>query len=166
VSASAVGRATPVEGADAVPRYIHPGHVLVSTSHAPMATILGSCVAVCLHDPVAKVGGMNHFLLPTAGADGESTSRYAPEAMSALIRGMLAHGARPGRLVATVIGGASVLAAFAGANHLGQRNVAAALEILAARRIPVVASDVGGTRGRKVVFQPRDGTQTIQLIGR
>jgi chemotaxis protein CheD len=149
--------------------YVHPGQVVVSGPAGPasFSTILGSCVAVCLHDAGAEIGGLNHFLLPVPTDDAEPTPRYAGVAMEMLLQRMLAEGARPKRIVAQVFGGASVLRAFeADVNHLGRRNVTAALEILSGHRIPVKHTDVGGTRGRKVVFSPRDGSTTVHLLGR
>ena len=79
-----------------------------------MTTILGSCVAVCLHDPVAGIGGLNHFLLPHSSHDAETSPRYAAPAVDSLVGAMLREGARPSRLQACIIGGARVLSAFAG----------------------------------------------------
>src|SRR4051812_31005196 len=132
-----------------------------------ITTILGSCVAVCLHDPVAGIGGLNHFLLPTSSSEGETSPRYARGAIERLVALMLKEGARPSRLEARVVGGARVLSAFADdENHLGLRNAAAANALLATHRIPIVASDVGGDRGRKLRFIPQDGTHHVQLLGR
>jgi len=146
--------------------YVHPGHLHVSREEGTCTTILGSCVAVCLHDEIARVGGLNHYLLPIPGDDAEPSPRYAATAVEMLIQRMLADGARHKRLVAHVVGGAAVLAAFsANENHLGTRNVAAARELLARHAIPVISADVGGTRGRKVVFEPRSGRLTVTKIG-
>ena len=160
---------TPGSTAAMPPVYVHPGQVAVAGANGPssFATILGSCVAVCLHDARTEVGGLNHFLLPVPTDEAEPTPRYAGVAMETLLQRMLAEGARQKRLTAQVFGGASVLRAFsADVNHLGRRNVAAALELLSAHRIPVTHSDVGGTRGRKIVFNPRDGSVTVHLLGR
>lgn len=146
--------------------YVHPGNVHVSRGNTPVITILGSCVAVCLHDPVARIGGLNHFLLPHPANDVERSPRYAPAALERLVDMMLTEGARASRLQARVVGGARVLFAFPDdQNHLGLRNAAAASTLLAARRIPVMSSDIGGDRGRKLLFIPRDGTHQVQLIG-
>ena len=130
-----------------------------------VTTILGSCVSVCLHDPVAGIGGLNHFLLPSSANEPESSPRYARPALECLVELMLAEGARASRLQARVVGGARVLSAFADdENHLGLRNAAAATALLAVRRIPVIASDIGGDRGRKLLFVPREGTHQVQLL--
>jgi len=159
VGGDAQGRPRPVE-------YVHPGHLAVSGQGNPLATILGSCVAVCLHDPRLRIGGLNHFLLPHPGHEGTPSPRYALTAIELLLQRMIEHGARQHQLVAHLVGGAAVLAAFkAEENHLGRRNVDAAREILSAHRIPVVFSDVGGIRGRKLVFDPRAGTSEVRALG-
>jgi len=149
-----------------VPAYVHPGQVYVSGDAGECATILGSCVAVCLHDPLTRIGGLNHFLLPFPGEDAEPSARYARTAIETLVHRMIHEGARTQRLIAHVVGGAAVLAAFgANENHLGKRNVDAAYELLAERGIRVTSSDVLGTRGRKVLFEPRTGRLTVTPIG-
>ncbi|HEU4993736.1 MAG TPA: chemotaxis protein CheD [Gemmatimonadaceae bacterium] len=148
--------------------YVHPGQVCVSDAVGALVTILGSCVAVCLHDAIARVGGLNHFLLPVtpAHATKETAPRYAPTAIAALIDQMESRGGSRKRFTARIIGGASVLAPFGDQkDHLGHRNVAAARQSLAAHGIVVTGTDIGGTRGRKLVFVPREGAVVVQLIG-
>lgn len=146
--------------------YVHPGHLYVGRGAERVTTILGSCVAVCLHDPVARIGGLNHFLLPHPLEKGQGSTRYARPALEHLMDLVLKKGARAGRLQARVIGGARVLSAFPDdSNHLGLRNAAAATALLAEWRTPIVSADVGGNRGRKLVFIPCDGTHTVQLLG-
>jgi chemotaxis protein CheD len=150
-----------------LPVYVHPGRLYVGQGEERVTTILGSCVAVCLHDPIAGIGGLNHFLLPHSPIERESSPRYAGAAVEWLVELMLTEGARASRLQARVIGGARVLSAFADdPHHLGLRNADAAHALLAARRIPVVSSDIGGDRGRKLLFVPRDGSHHVQLLGR
>jgi chemotaxis receptor (MCP) glutamine deamidase CheD len=157
---------TPVRGPAAQPQYVHPGQIVVSDGPDSFVTILGSCVAVLLHDPKLCLGGLNHYLLPQECTSPELSGRYGPSAIAQLIATMYAYGASPQRLVAHVVGGASVLAAFHGDKpHLGIRNIGVARELLALHRIPIVSADVGGTRGRKLAFSPRDGLLAIHMIG-
>jgi chemotaxis protein CheD len=145
--------------------YVHPGQLVTSNGPGVLSTILGSCVAVCLHDAQAQIGGLNHYLLPTLGAVHEQPGRYAPTAIDELVHRIVRDGACRDRLVATIVGGASVLAAFDDADHLGMRNVAAARTALSKHRIRIISADVGGRRGRKLQFSPRDGQVHVQLIG-
>jgi chemotaxis protein CheD len=146
--------------------YVHPGQAVVSRGPGVLATILGSCVTVCLHDPQRGLGGMNHFLLPTVGAEAGQPGRYGPTAIDELVHLMLAWGASRDHMVAQLYGGANVLSAFASIDHLGLRNVAVARRSLAEHRVRVVAADVGGTKGRKVILDPHSGVVRVQVIGR
>jgi chemotaxis protein CheD len=164
---SLASRLTPRTLAALPATYLHPGQQCVSAESGSLTTILGSCVAVCLHDGTLRIGGLNHFLLPTEPAAGEAPGRYAPSAVDALVAEMLGRGAVLKNIVAQIVGGASVLAAFgAQAQHLGLKNVAAAREAIARHSIPVIGTDVGGTRGRKLVFSPREGATLVQLLGK
>ena len=146
--------------------YVHPGHIAISDDPGVLTTILGSCVSVCLHDPTLRVGGLNHYLLPNPATAPEVASRYGPLAITQLVDGMLGYGAQPKRMTAQIYGGAAVLAAFSDErNHLGLRNAQLAKEMMADYGIAVVATDVGGNRGRKLMFSPREGTAHVQLIG-
>jgi chemotaxis protein CheD len=119
---------------------------------AMLTTILGSCVAACLRDPVAGVGGMNHFLLPgSTGADGQ---RYGVNAMELLINGLLQKGAKRDRLEAKIFGGAHVVR---GLSDIGRQNAAFAKIYLENEGIPVVGESVGGPHARRVQFWPASG---------
>jgi len=129
---------------------------VVSDSDVFLSTILGSCVAACLRDPVAGVGGMNHFLLPgsaTAGSGGDAT-RYGVHLMELLINGLLKKGARRDRLEAKVFGGAKTIATF---SNVGEQNAAFAMQFLRDERITVVGGSTGGEHGRKLEFWPVSG---------
>lgn len=145
--------------------YLHAGHLLVSAGPTAVTTILGSCVAVCLWDPRLRAGGLNHFLLPHWVGNGQSSPRFGNVATARLVEEMLALGSRKPDLQAKVFGGASVLAAFAGRkDHLGMKNVDLAMQVLAAHGIPVVARDVGGERGRKLIFHTDEGVAWVKVL--
>jgi chemotaxis protein CheD len=152
--------------APAVERYLPPGQLLACWEPARITTILGSCVAVCLWDPELGVGGMNHFLLPRGSATTTSAAcRFGGLAVPRLIDSVLAFGGRPEDLRAKVFGGACVLEAFRGGRrHLGTENIEVAFEVLRKQGIPVVADDVGGDRGRKVVFSTSDGSAWVRAL--
>jgi chemotaxis protein CheD len=144
--------------------YLHPGQVAAFAEPAAVSTILGSCVGVCLWDPRAAVGGLNHFLLPETPERGAPSPRFGDAAMQGLLEKVVALGAHPARLRARVYGGACVLSAFEAADHLGLRNVQAALRFLEERGIPVEARATGGRRGRKLLFHTDDGTAQVREI--
>ena len=143
--------------------YLNGGQVHISEGAEAITTILGSCVAVCLFDPVARVGGMNHFLLPRC-LGREPSPRFGDIAMRELFERTLLRGARQERLVAKVFGGARVMQAPSGRKPLGEENTELALEFLAAKRIPVEQRDVGGTSGRKLVFRVGDGAAWVKPL--
>ncbi|MFN7101468.1 MAG: chemoreceptor glutamine deamidase CheD [Pseudorhizobium sp.] len=122
-----------------------------------LSTILGSCVAACLRDPMAGVGGMNHFLLPgSAGSmtSGGDATRYGVHLMELLINGLLKKGARRDRLEAKIFGGAKTIASF---SNVGEQNAAFAVQFLKDEGIPIVGSSTGGDHGRKLEFWPISG---------
>lgn len=128
---------------------------VISDPDVVLSTILGSCVAACLRDPVAGLGGMNHFLLPgTGGTGGGDATRYGVHLMELLINGLLKQGARRDRIEAKVFGGAKTIASF---SNVGEQNAAFAMEFLKDEGIPVISSSTGGEHGRKVEFWPVSG---------
>jgi chemotaxis protein CheD len=140
--------------------YLHPGQIYAASHAALVSTILGSCVAVCLWDPGARVGGMNHFLLPLGKGP-----RYATDAMTQLIEDMTKRGAFVARMVAKVFGGACVIEQFTGSRKaIGEQNADAARRFLAEHSIPVRAEQTGGRRGRKLLFHTGTGQAYVKDI--
>lgn len=140
--------------------YLHPGLIYIAEHAALVSTVLGSSVAVCLWDPVARVGGMNHFLLPNGKGP-----RYANDAMAQLVEEMIGRGAFVARLVARVFGGASVIPGLMGSRKpIGSMNAEAALQFLASHSIPVRAEQTGGSRGRKLLFHTGTGQACVKEI--
>lgn len=128
-----------------------------------LSTLLGSCVAMCLHDPIAGVGGMNHFLLPGPdAADHASSLRYGAHAMELLVNGLLATGARRSQLRARLFGGARMLA---GLTDLGARNAEFAETYLRRENIAYAGGSLRGDRGRRVEFWPHTGRTRQLLVG-
>lgn len=145
--------------------YLHPGKLYASAEPCVVTTILGSCVAVCLWDPVLGIGGINHFLLPYGPSTGSSSERFANVAIPSLIRKLLALGGTTRNLQAKLFGGACVIESMQAADrHLGAKNVEAARRTLAAEGIPIVGDDVGGRRGRKLLFRLDDGAAWVKLL--
>jgi chemotaxis protein CheD len=140
--------------------YLHPGHIYSARHAALVSTILGSCVAVCLWDPVARIGGMNHFLLPSGKG-----ARYGNDAMRELLDEMTSRGAFVARITAKVFGGASVIAGFTGSRQaIGTQNVLAAMQFLKAHSIPLHGEQTGGLRGRKLLFHTGTGQAFVKDI--
>lgn len=159
IERSGLSRRAPREAATF---FLHTGQIHVASEPTRITTILGSCVAICIWDPLTGVGGMNHYLLPANPAAAERTARFADTATAELLAALLAAGASLTRVRAKIFGGASVLAFTCGA--LPEKNIHAAREQLARWDIPIVGEDVGGFHGRKIVFQTDTGDTTVKVI--
>jgi chemotaxis protein CheD len=138
-----------------------PGEHYVTEADILVMTVLGSCIAACLWDPAARVGGMNHFMLPDGGAD--TSGRYGSYAMELLINGMLRLGARRERLQAKVFGGGQVMHSFTTLN-VGERNTRFVLDYLQTERIAVVSRDVLDIHPRKVCYFPATGKAMVKRL--
>lgn len=143
-------------------QFVYPGQVLASATPHEFTTILGTCVAVCLFDATAAVGGLNHYLLPYGAGALASGTRYGNVAMEQLLKGVLALGAQRERLCAKVFGGMVPARPAPNQIDLGSSNVTFALDWLAQQSIPVLTRDVGGTHGRKLLFHPQNGNAWIR----
>ena len=139
-----------------------PAEWRVTSDEVALATVLGSCVAACIDDASAKVGGMNHFMLPDA-APGDGSARYGAHAMELLINGLLKHGAVRQRLQAKVFGGGNVLPGMT-LDPIGTRNGNFVLDYLSAERIPILAQDLFGNQPRKVCFFARSGRTLVKRL--
>ena len=138
--------------------YLIPGKIFAAAQPFAISTILGSSVALCLWDSAHFIGGANHFMLPDGPEDSESATRYANVANPALLQRMLDLGAEPKTLEARIFGGSLPAVTFkTGGDCLGDRNVQAVTNFLNMNGIRLVQSEVGGTRGRKLVFHTDDG---------
>ena len=129
---------------------------------------LGSCVAIALYDAAARVGGLAHTLLPdeAMARDRSNPAKFPSSAIATLLAEMTRLGADARRVRAKLIGGASMFANLmpAGGINIGDRNVAAARQALAARGVPVIAEDVGSDHGRSVHFHLEDGRVEVRSL--
>lgn len=137
-----------------------PGEYYVDTEDMLVMTTLGSCIAACLWDRQAKVGGMNHFMLPEGAGD---SGRYGSYAMELLINEMMKRGASRQTLEAKVFGGGAVISGMNTIN-VGERNTQFVLEYLKTERIPIVSKDVLDIYPRKVCFLPASGKAMVKRL--
>lgn len=127
---------------------------------------LGSCVGICIVDPVTKVGGLSHIMLPSSTLNPQGNinpMRFADTAIPMLLRKMEAAGALRVRMKAKIAGGAQMFSAIGNGSlaNIGARNVEAVKSALAKERIPIIAEDTGKNYGRTVHFSPGDGVMHI-----
>lgn len=143
---------------------ILPGEYFATTDITIIVTVLGSCVAVCLRDPKVRIGGMNHFLLPSDDSPSISEStRYGVYAMEPLVNQMLKLGADKSRLEAKVFGGENLLKGVVG-NSMGDRNAEFILDYLQTQQIPILANVLLDNYPRKVHFSAYSGDVTTRKI--
>jgi chemotaxis protein CheD len=140
-----------------------PGEFFVSGDDIALSTVLGSCVSACMWDRVAKVGGMNHFMLPGSSNQPSSepdpiglSGRYGVFAMEQLINELIKRGARKPNLEVKLFGGGAVLKNFTAIN-VGERNAEFVLDFLHMEGIRVASQDLLDVFARRVVFFPMTG---------
>lgn len=142
---------------------ILPGEYFVDTEDILVMTTLGSCIAACLWDRNAKVGGMNHFMLPEGTAGDPASGRYGSYAMELLINEMMKRGAARSSLEAKVFGGGQVISGMNTMN-VGERNTRFVMDYLKTERIPVVSKDVLDIYPRKVCYFPSTGKAMVKRL--
>ena len=131
---------------------------------------LGSCVGIAIRDPVTKIGGLVHVMLPdsTQIKNNSNIPKFADTGIKELVRQMVAKGAKQSRMVAKIAGGAQMFA-FQNKSEMvriGERNVEATKKKLAEMKIPILAEDTGNSYGRTVVFYPETGDFIIRAVGK
>jgi chemotaxis protein CheD len=139
---------------------ILPGEYFVYNEDILIMTTLGSCIAACLWDRTARVGGMNHFMLPDGAGD---SGRYGSYAMELLINEMMKRGASRMNMEAKVFGGGQVVAGMNSLN-VGERNTSFVIDYLKMERIPILSKDVLDIYPRKVCFLPASGKAMVKRL--
>lgn len=130
---------------------------------------LGSCIGICLYDPITKVSGLAHIMLPNSQTirNNSNRAKFADTAIDDMIDEMIKKGANKRRLVGKIAGGAQMFS-FSSKNDMmkiGARNADAVRSILKDLGIPIKADDTGGNFGRTIEFYPEDGRLLIKTIG-
>lgn len=156
------------EGHRVVARIL-PGEYYVTTQDEVITTVLGSCISACICDPEAKIGGMNHFMLPESESGdsrwsntlADATHRYGNYAMESLINDILKLGGEKSRLQVKIFGGGKILEAM---TDIGKRNIDFAKEYLLAEKLTIVSQDVGDRFPRKVNYYPETGKVRVKRL--
>jgi chemotaxis protein CheD len=145
---------------------IFPGQYFVTDRDIVLVTVLGSCVAACIRDTRAGVGGMNHFLLPDAARDlspASRSARYGSFAMEVLINQLISHGANRKTMEAKAFGGGSVLPDLR-SSGVGESNARFIVDYLRKERIQVLAQDLLDDCARKIYFFPATGRVLVKKL--
>lgn len=142
------------------------GRWAVAAAPARIQTLLGSCVGVALHDRLAKLGGLAHIVLPNSRGSADHPGKYADTSIPGLLGDLrkLGSPSTRSRLAAKIVGGASMFR-VGEAGNIGQANQAAVERILAELGIPIVARDLGGESGRRIVLDTATGQVSIHVPG-
>ncbi|UCH14425.1 MAG: chemotaxis protein CheD [Bacteroidales bacterium] len=144
--------------------FLYPSTLLVCKRPAWITTILGSCVAVCLYDPVMKIGGMNHYMLPYWNGEGLASPKYGNIAINKLIKEMVKNGSKRLNLVAKIFGGANVSQVNHSIYYINKRNISVSVNLLKEYSIPIVNSSTGGNKGRRIQFCTETGKVLQKFI--
>jgi len=150
---------------------IYPGEFHATSQERIIYTLLGSCIAVVLYDPVKKIGGMNHFMLPdTINKERfylSKSGKYGMYAMELLINELIKMGGVKKNFQAKVFGGGSVLGSVGGhVSKVPENNIKFALAFLEEEKIPIIASNVGGSEARKVYFFTKESRILLKKISK
>lgn len=137
--------------------FLYPAELFVSKTPYQINTILGSCVAVCLFDPVLNIGGMNHFMLPYWNGQGLASPKYGNIANEKLLDKLLSMGCNKNNLKAKIFGGGEVIQTQLVQFNIGVRNIEVAKQFLEEKKIPLISSSLGGKLGRKIEFVTSTG---------
>jgi chemotaxis protein CheD len=153
---------------DVYPVKIGPGEHHVTQRRGDMIiTVLGSCVSACMRDPVARVGGMNHYMLPSSGDGlwdgGPPSMRFGSVAMEQLVKDVIAIGGQRERLEVKLVGGARM---FDYDVDVGELNSRFGLDFLRTMNITPVSTDLRGTVARRVHYMPYDGRLWVKSLSR
>lgn len=144
--------------------FLYPAALYASKTPTLVNTILGSCIAVCLWDPVLRIGGINHFMLPFWNGQGLASPKYGNIAIERLHEKMLQMGCNPRDLRAKVFGGGEVIETHINQFHIGDRNTQVALQMIEELKIPILSRSVGGKLGRKIQFNTETGEVRHKFI--
>lgn len=148
-----------------VKKFIHVGEFYIGVKPTEVSTILGSCVAVCLYDKVEMIGGMNHYLVPLWNGNGLQSPKYGDIAIHRLVEGMLNIGCNLNNIEAKIFGGANVIDTVSQEQMMvGRKNIIIAQEVLDEYKIRIVAKDVGGSRGRRILMKTESGKILMKYL--
>ena len=141
-----------------------PGEYYVSMRQELISTVLGSCVSTCIHDPIAKIGGLNHFMLPEnygGNTSADAPARYGQFALEQLINAILKYGGQRQRLEVKIFGGGKM---FEGPTNIGLRNVTFARNYFAQECMDTSSEDVLGNYGRRLRYEPITGRAWVKTL--
>ena len=142
-------------------QHVGMGQIAMARAPARLAAVLGSCVGVALYDPRSQWGALGHVVLPDSHGRASTAGKFADTAVAHMLQLLAQQGARPAGLLAKIAGGACMFQS-AGPMQIGEANIRAVLRALAAAGVKTAARDVGGTSGRRILFDCTSGMLTVE----
>jgi len=154
----------PAEGITTVK--ILPGEFYVTQDNERIETVLGSCISACVRDPIAGIGGMNHFMLPVdknkkGSSDVSDANRYGNYAMENLVNALLSHGAKRERLEFKIFGGGRIMNSL---TNVGWYNIGFTFDYIYTEGFKIVSQDIGDIYPRKVLYYPLTGRVRVRRL--
>ncbi|GKT11052.1 MAG: chemotaxis protein CheD [Thiomicrorhabdus sp.] len=154
----------PAEGITTVK--ILPGEFYISQKNERIETVLGSCISACVRDPIAGVGGMNHFMLPVnknsrSASELSDANRYGNYAMENLVNALLSSGAKRDRLEFKLFGGGRIMSSM---TNIGWYNIGFAFDYIYTEGFKLVSQDIGDIYPRKVLYYPLSGRVRVRRL--
>lgn len=144
---------------------ILPGEFYVTAHNEAITTVLGSCISACVRDPIAGLGGMNHFMLPigntASSIEKADAARYGNFAMEQMINDILRNGGHRERLEIKIFGGGRVMK---GVTDVGRKNIDFVKDYIQLEELKLLAEDVGGNYPRKVMYIPKTGKVKMKKL--
>ncbi len=144
--------------------HLEPGYILVPDNSVSISAVIGSGVSICMFDRKKRIGGMNHFIFPYIATKGKTTALYGNIATIALLKMMLARESSIKSLEAQIYGGAYHPETVS--ENIGRENIEIARKILLKNQISITSQDVGGEKGRKVIFNTNTNEVAILKVDR
>jgi len=148
---------------------ILPGEYYVTRYDEILTTVVGSCVSACIRDNVRRIGGMNHFMLPTHTSSLEkwentyasTASRYGSVAMEQMINEILKYGGKRQNLEVKLFGGGRIVGNMI---NIGQRNIEFVKDYVKLENLVLLAEDLGDIYPRKILYYPNNGRVRVKKL--
>ena len=144
--------------------FLYPAAIFADKEPHMVDTILGSCVAVCLYDPVKSIGCINHYMLPFWNGTGLASPKYGNIAIQKILDKMIEFGSKSSNIQAKIFGGGEIVKTKDNIFKIGERNIEIAIKILKENKIKIAGQSVGGKQGRKIRFNTETGVVLMKLI--
>lgn len=145
-------------------QFLLPGDLVTTRKPAHLATLLGSCVSVCLSNGFQRIAGMNHFMLPEAGSNSD-LGRYGDTSIRQLVKALFALDAEPGHYRARLYGGGRVIGHLGAFGDIGSRNIELARRVLGEIGIPILHEEIAGSKGRRIDFNTQTDVIECRVVG-